>query len=605
VNDMAVMPTPTSAPIVFGGAESLCFGWFHPAQSPSRRMGVLLCRPMGYEALCSYRSYTSLAHTLAKAGFDVVSFDYHGTGDSPGGDTDADRVPAWLGGIAAAADELKRLGGVSRIALFGLRLGATLAAEAAVRMGGVDSLVMWAPCTSGRALVRELRAASACRAVGNGTTAPGDIEALGCLYTSATVRALQSLDCEQADRAPARRALIIGRDDMPHEGPLPAKYRDLGVDTRYAVWPGYTGMMAEPHQAVLEPATLASITAWLSETAAPQDEPRQAPELPAWPVDHACEGGRELPLRFGPNDSLFGILTEPAGLGMPDRRAETAILMLNVGGHYRIGPNRLYVKAARALAAAGYRTFRFDLTGIGDSRADVGFSSRDMYSRQCVGDVRAAIDFLAARGCRRFHVMGLCSGSYAAFQTALAEPRIEGQILMNSRLLEWDEEKGGTWQTSMQQPIKSTDYYRRALLQANVYPRLLRGEINVRGIAGRVAVLVQARLKRAFDRLVRRGSPEEGVLAKVRHLSDRGTDTLMIMSAQDDGLDYVEFHLGRRGCYLRGDPKFRMVVVEDSDHTFSTRAMQRVVIDTVQQHLDRLHQQPAQWSAAPGLVATT
>ena len=29
--------------------------------------------------------------------------------------------------------------------------------------------------------------------------------------------------------APARRALIIGRDDLPVEGPLPAAYRSLGM----------------------------------------------------------------------------------------------------------------------------------------------------------------------------------------------------------------------------------------------------------------------------------------------------------------------------------------------------------------------------------------
>lgn len=599
---------PGAVPIVFEAAGRSCFGWFHAARLPARGMGVLLCRPLGYEALCSYRTYKLLALQLADAGFDVVSFDYAGTGDSAGGDADPGRVPAWIDSTVAAAWQLTRLAGVSRLALVGLRLGAALAAQAAARLGGVESLVLWAPCTSGRALTRELRAASAYRAAGSGAPEPSGIEALGCLYTDETLDALTKLDCERVDAAPARRALIIGRDDMPVEGTLPARYRERGVETTYAVWPGYKGMMAEPHEAVLAPDTLASIVDWLAETAPPQlqlhaSDP-DAARLPAWPADYLADGVRESAIHFGANDSLFGILAEPA-VAAPDRRGETVVLMLSVGGHYRIGPNRLYVKASRALAAAGYRTLRFDLTGVGDSRSEVGFASADMYSRRCVADVRAAIDALAARGCKRFHLMGLCSGSYAAFQTALDDPRVNGQILMNSRLLEWDTERSGSWQQSMLQPYKSSGYYRRALLQAQVYPRLLRGEINVRGIAGRIGVLLQIRLKRAFHRMLGMASPEEGVLAKMKHLGACGIDTLMVMSSEDDGLDYVEFHLGRRGCYLRRDRNFRMVLLDDCDHTFTTRASQRKLIDTVLQHLEQLHQPPAHWAPVAGEVALT
>ena len=75
-------------------AGSWCFGWHHPARSAARDMGLVLCRPFGYEAICTYRSYTVLAEMLANDGFDVIRFDYQGTGDSAGSDTDPDRVPA-------------------------------------------------------------------------------------------------------------------------------------------------------------------------------------------------------------------------------------------------------------------------------------------------------------------------------------------------------------------------------------------------------------------------------------------------------------------------------------------------------------------------------
>ncbi|MDQ6882431.1 MAG: alpha/beta hydrolase, partial [Pseudomonadota bacterium] len=305
-----------AVPVVFGAAGRVCFGWFHAAASPARGMGVLLCRPVGYEALCAYRAYKQLALQLAAAGFDVFSFDYDGTGDSAGEDADPGRVPAWVDSTIGAAAELKRLGGVSRVALFGLRLGATLAAEAAARLDGVEGLVLWAPCASGRALVREILAANACRPAGKGPAGSRDVEALSCLYTAETLEALKELDCHRVQSAPARRALIIGRDDMPADGRLAARYRELGVDTTFAMWPGYQGMMAEPHEAVLESGTLNSIVEWLIKAASQQsravEADRSAASFPARAEDYLVDGIRETSLAFGSGDSLFGVLSEPA-----------------------------------------------------------------------------------------------------------------------------------------------------------------------------------------------------------------------------------------------------------------------------------------------------
>jgi pimeloyl-ACP methyl ester carboxylesterase len=592
-------------PIVFQAGGGPCFGWFHAAGAPARGVGVVMCRPLGYEGLCAYQTYTQLAETLAAAGFDVVRFDYHGTGDSAGSDSDPGRVGAWTGSVRAAVDEVRRYGGVSRVALFGLRLGATLAAHAASEIGGVESLVMWAPCTTGHSLVRELRAANANRpSTLHDDIAPEDVEALGFLFTQETVRDLETLDCRNLSPVPAQRVLIIGRDDMPIEGPLPEKYRAKGMDTTFAVLSGYASMMVEPHEVVLEQSTLDYIKDWL--VAAPQ--PQTAVPAPVkvetvYPAGYELEGVRETPITFGTTHALFGVLAEPAQLPDANRHCDTAILMLNVGGNYRIGPNRIHVKIARSMAAAGYRAFRLDLTGIGDSHAGAAFCMNNLYAKDSSADVRAAIDCLAAKGCKNFYLMGICSGSYVAFQTALVEPRVAGQILMNSRLLEWrDDREGDSWQASMQIGYKSTDFYLRALLRPDVYRRLLLGEINVNGIAKRFKTIIEARLERALNRVLRRSTPqdeEEGVLGKMQKLSERGTDTLVISAAEDDGRDYLEFHLGRRGSRMKGSPNFRMILVNDCDHTFSSEQSQQFVIDAMQEHLRRraatgsLPQEPA------------
>lgn len=591
----AVMDEGIAAvPIAFGPSDAWCFGWFHAARAPARGVGVVLCRPVGFEGHCTYEMYTQLAEYLAVDGFAVIRFDYHGTGDSAGNDADPDRVPTWIDSTLLATNEVKRLGGVSRIAMFGVRLGATLAAKAASMSGGIESLVMWAPCVTGRAFERELRASSSCASSAAVNSAPVDIQALGYTYTGKTLQDLSTLDCLRLDVPPAKRVMIIGRDDMPIEGPLPAAYKAMGLDTTYTVLPGYSSMMVEPHNGSVEQATLGLISHWLG-AGQELEVPLRAygNERPAAPAsgDSVAGGVREIPLVFGPQKALFGILAEPAQILADDRRSDTAILMVTVAANHRIGPNRLHVELARSWASGGYRAFRFDLTGIGDSRSEAGFpGDRFFYSKDTTKDVQSAIDCLAARGCTRFVVMGLCSGAYGAFQTALADRRVAGQILINPRRLEW--QVGSTLQSAMQTTYKSIHYYRRALLDVNVYRRTLRGEVDLKGIARRIGLLVEARLKRVLNRILQREPIQEDLLANLKTLSARGTDTLMIIGAEDDGRDYIEFHLGHRGGRLRHASNFRIAFIEGSDHTFTTLDSQQFVIAMVQTHLDdmALHQ---------------
>lgn len=579
---------PGAVPIAFGAVQTRCFGWYHAPRSGLRATGVVLCRPVGYEGTCAYETYTQLAERLADDGFAVIRFDYHGTGDSIGSDADPDRVAAWQACIDAALDEVQRLAGTRQLALFGVRIGATLATRVASARGGVDSLVLWAPCASGRAFTRELRAAGTLRAHAPrpGDTGGDDLETMGTLYTAQTLQDLQALDGKPGSPLPAPRTLFITRDDLPGAGPLPAAFREAGSDTTVVEWPGYAAMMAEPHETDVPATTLDGIIDWLraGEPADAQPEPRAAGTDAPLQRDSVFAGVREIPLLFGHEHGLFGILAEPEILDEAGGRAETAILMLNVGTNHRVGPNRLYVKMARAWAARGYRSLRFDLAGIGDSRSAAGYASNRLYSKGSTVDVGAAIERLSGLGVQRFILVGLCSGAYVAFQTALADPRVTGLVLINPRRLEWNE--GETLQSAMQRSYKSSHYYRRAMLEPATYKRLLKGDIDVRGIAGRLATLTRVRAARAARRLLGQAPGEENVLANMRLLSERGTDILLIVAEEDDGLDYLEYHIGPRGRHMSGQPNFRMLMVAGADHTLSQTESQQHVIEAVREHLD-------------------
>ena len=583
-------------PFYMEAGASTCLAWLHGAQGQPRGISVLMCQAIGYEAMCAYGAYRQISQALAQAGFDVLRFDYPGTGDASGREAEGDRVPDWTASIRTAAQTLTQITGHSRLALVGLRLGAQLALQAAAQMGGVERIVLWAPCKSGRAFTRELRAAATQRASGVQATPDGNVLSMGFLYTAPTLSALQALPgLPPPEQACARHVLILDRDDLPQARPLAAQLNDRGVDTQYAVAAGYAAMMQEPRQALMDSQSLALLTGWLCAEAEPAEPVTPDGSMAGRPPlarvrEHRFNGLRESAVQFGTGTDLFGVLAEPDRQPGGAPACDTAVLMLSVGGNYRIGPNRIYTRLARSVAQAGYCALRFDLPGLGDSPTQNEFSMRDLYSKDATPQVRAAIDFLSARGCRHFFLLGICSGSFVAFQSALADERVTGQVLMNSRLLEWRQANpDGQWQEAMQQAYKSSSFYRRQLLRPEVYRRLLRGEIDVRGIARRLSSLLMAHWQRGLHKLLARPVLEDDVLSKVKQLSVRGTTTLLLVTEDDDGRDYLEFHFGRHGSYLRDDPNFKMVLVQNSDHTFTDDPAQAFVAATLTSHLDHAH----------------
>lgn len=133
----------------------------------------------------------------------------------------------------------------------------------------------------------------------------------------------------------------------------------------------------------------------------------------------------ETPVQFGQGLSLVGMLTQPAR-GEP---ANLAVLMFNAGVLPRIGPHRLNVKLARALAATGQTSLRFDLSGQGDSRSAVTGGD---FRAQAVRDIRDAMDHVGqACGIRRFALIGVCSGAINAHAAALADPRVVGVLMFD------------------------------------------------------------------------------------------------------------------------------------------------------------------------------
>jgi pimeloyl-ACP methyl ester carboxylesterase len=133
-------------PLYLGTQERRLFALYEPAAVKERRTrAAVLCYPWGAEYTYAHRTMRQLAVKLSTRGFHTLRFDYFGTGDSGGEDSEASPAAAEVD-VESAIEGLKDIVGVAQVALIGLRLGATLAARAAMRRKeNVEALVLWDP----------------------------------------------------------------------------------------------------------------------------------------------------------------------------------------------------------------------------------------------------------------------------------------------------------------------------------------------------------------------------------------------------------------------------------------------------------------------------
>jgi predicted alpha/beta hydrolase len=532
-------PRP-ARPLYLGERPDRVFGLLHqPAKDSASALAVLICPPFGWDDVCSYRSRRDWATHLAAAGHPTLLIDLPGSGDSEGSPRDPDRLAAWGRAAAVAAGRLRELPGCERVAAIGIGLGGLVICSALAANARIDEVVLWGVPARGRTLVRELRAFSRLESSAfdephaneePSTLPEGYTGAGGFLLSADTLQALEQLDLTASgfSYGSATRALLLERDGIAVDSRLRDHLLAAGVSVTVAPGAGYGAMMAKPHVARSPTDVFARVLSWLEEPASRRataepgtlgaDADADAAHVVAQPhttdadsLELTVDGVamRETPLRFPqPFGDLFGILTEP----LEREAADLCLVLLNAGAIRRIGPNRMWVEAARRWAARGVATLRLDLEGIGDADGDADRFSElaELYVPELVDQVRAALDAMEARGVgHRFVLSGLCSGAYWAFQGALLDERVTAAVMLNPRALFWDPS------------IEIARDFRRGMLRPSSWRTVARGDIPLarigaflrhapvvlprRLLARRSTRAARERISRALDRLLETG----------------------------------------------------------------------------------------------------
>ena len=219
-------------PFYFGIGRRRLFGIYEPSAAGSvGKRAAVLCYPWGAEYVHAHRAMRQLAVKLSAAGFHTLRFDYFGTGNSAGEMTDAD-LEGWENDIESAMEELEHIVGAAQVALIGLRVGATLAAEVAARKAEeVNALVLWDPIIAGKDYLQSLGVLTRQNArwldlMTTGSPPAPDQSALevhGAPLTRSMMQDLLRIDLGAVIPAtPARTQIIVSERTRSHEalGPI-------------------------------------------------------------------------------------------------------------------------------------------------------------------------------------------------------------------------------------------------------------------------------------------------------------------------------------------------------------------------------------------------
>jgi len=275
---------------------------------------------------------------------------------------------------------------------------------------------------------------------------------------------------------------------------------------------------------------------------------------------------REEALLIGSDHEVVGVFT-PA-LDKLGGCSDMAAICITAGLLHHVGPHRLHVLLARALAKQGISTLRFDLSGIGDSAT----RTDDLIANEVpVQEINDAIKMLETRGFTRFILFGVCSGAMWAAKTALGNPKIAGVILVNT---------GGNDGSAEIDPGPAAQFYlRKSLWNLSAWKNMFTGKVKYRAL---FYILWSALIKK-FKAVNKSSTSVEDLLrSKLQPFARQGTAILSVMS--DRHAQFYELH---KPVYDNlHSAQFKTLVYPDTDHLFTSLSEQQDLINGI-----------CQWSA--------
>lgn len=577
-------------PFLIRGKQGCLLALYHPPLRPHPFLGDVLVVQAFAEELNRCRAMVGLqARALAALGMGVLILDPHGAGDSAG-EFEQASWDGWRHDMQMGVAWLREHGQGCRT-LWGVRLGALMAAEIAQADAGIDRLLLWMPVVNGKIywtqFLRIRIAAEMTLADGIKSTdllrqqsARGEVvEASGYRVGSALARQLDQLQMPGSDGLVRKSVLWCETTTSADAAPPRASvkviegWRAGGAQVEMIQATGPSFWLAHDREVapMLIDAGTAAVKHWAeagslpSETSAAAAEPvsvMSRQDAAEYPVVFPCAG-----------QQISGVVHR----GAPD--ATIGVVIVVAGGpQYRVGAHRQFVSLARLLAGNGYIVMRFDLRGMGDS---TGQHQGFLHSRP---DICSAVDALMLEqpGLREVALFGECNSASGILFYAWQDLRVRQIVLVNPWVRTPELQAETILKHYYLDRLKSREFWLhlrsgkfrfgdslRSLAALMWTAALGRKQLRMGGAADRDEDLDRLPLPARTAEGLRRFKGRALFLLSGRDLIAREFDEVTKSSAAWEG--------------LLGEQRVSREVVVDADHTFSTpvakQRAQRLVLD--------------------------
>ncbi|MBY6241989.1 alpha/beta fold hydrolase [Methylosinus sp. Sm6] len=551
-------------PISFGG----CAGFYHAGRS---RVAVLICSPWGHEELSMRSSLREFADNLAQAGLPTLRFDYPGTGDSLDPSDRAWRLEDWIAAAHSAAALLLDISRARHLVIVGQGLGVAVAIGVARELEDVAGLALLAGFARGAPYLKQLKVSATMLADAAGLP-PADagdgLALLGFKLPASFIADVKQIDFATLASSPAPSALVVGRPGDRQSATLADHLEKLGAAVTRLDYIDYERLTTNPPIKAMALETFERAASWIEEIRSARDKETNggAPLAPIGAeLPLATERFQETRFRFGPR-GLYGAWCEPQG-----PRRGRVLLFLNCGANPHAGWRRMTVEQARALARRGISSLRIDTSGIGDSPARPDAATK-IYSRHQVEEASAAVDWLIERGAREITLVGVCSGAYQAFHTALEDRRVDDLVIVNPAVFVWDDNY--EVEEFLKLFSRSNLTYFARLTEADGLRKLLSGRVAVGRLASVVAERVLDKIKGHLAAVVPwfEGPIGRRVHQHFNQLRTRGVHISLVTCENDLSEDELAKHFGGGGTRLRAYANVSWSRIPNADHNLTTDA---------------------------------
>lgn len=548
-------------------------------------LGDVLVVPAFGEEMHRCRSMVSMqARELAKIGIGTLVLDPLGTGDSAGEFGEANWA-IWQEDLRAGIRWLRVQGNGCRT-LWGIRLGAIMAAELAVEDAGIERLLLWQPVVDGRqfltqflririaAEIEQSGGAKSTDSLRNLAATAGSVDVSGYRLNGRLVQDLDNLRLPDSERLAHIEVswceVLPAADSNVQRANAKAleEWQQGGVKVKLArvVGPSFW----QVHERATVPELLAVTTRFMLTHPGSSHAIANAVTTPISYGTAIAGGMMERPVIFRcGEDDLIGIVHS-----CNSEQSRAVIIVVAGGPQYRAGAHRQFVSLARKLADRGYPVLRFDLRGMGDSAGEhLGFQDSGP-------DIRSAIDalLLCEPKVKTVVLLGECESASGILFYAFRDPRVAGAVLVNP----WVRTEGGRAEVVLKH------YYFDRLTSPDFWRKIVSGKFNPFVAIGSLATTVKIYLEgqKVRSHMVRDVAEFSNLplpMKTAEGLRRFHGPVLILMS----GNDYIarEFDEAAKSSKawagLLNEPRVMRKDIADADHTFSREEWKRQAQDWV------------------------